>query len=360
MTTTPELEIREIAFPASVDLPDAADFVSLTATRNEMYRERYRSDDMRLTPHELLVQYHNQTDAVRRLWLLLIDDEPVGRLGLDLPNEPGSRVALISVELLARAQGKGLGAAALSLAEREAAAAGRTRVQGWTAHPGSAPERLAAPTGFGSIPLDRAARFLLGHGYALEQIERKSVLTLPGSQARLRALLDEACAAAGPDYEFVSWELPTPTEFVDGYALVKSRMSTDIPSAGMEFDAEVWDAARVERHDRTFVAGGFDFQVGAVRHVPSGQLVAFSELMLGSDKRGTTSQEDTLVLREHRGHRLGMLVKCANLLAWRERFPDSPRVTTFNAEENRPMLDINERMGFVPDVYEGAWQKDLA
>jgi hypothetical protein len=68
-------------------------------------------------------------------------------------------------------------------------------------------------------------------------------------------------------------------------------------------------------------------------------------------------QQDTLVLREHRGHRLGMLLKVANLRQLALQFPEQSAVTTFNAEENRFMLDVNEALGFTPMGYEGAWRR---
>src|SRR5690606_27927064 len=136
---------------------------------------------------------------------------------------------------------------------------------------------------------------------------------------------------------------------------MKARMSTDAPSAGLDMPEETWDAARIAKHDEQYTASQRLIHVTAAQHIATGQLCAFNELVIGKDRTGVTHQEDTLVLKEHRGHRLGLLVKCAGLVAWRDIAPDSPRVITYNAEENRPMLSINEAIGFTPVSYEGAW-----
>lgn len=46
---------------------------------------------------------------------------------------------------------------------------------------------------------------------------------------------------------------------------------------------------------------------------------------------------------DHRGHRLGLAVKVANL---RQLGPSHSCVTTWNAAANRPMIAINEALGF--------------
>ncbi len=63
------------------------------------------------------------------------------------------------------------------------------------------------------------------------------------------------------------------------------------------------------------------------------------------------------MLAEHRGHRLGMLLKVANLQELAHYAPEAPLVFTFNAEENRHMLNVNEAVGFRAVGYDGAWKK---
>ncbi|GAA4355750.1 GNAT family N-acetyltransferase [Microbacterium rhizosphaerae] len=359
-TTTVGLELRPMPVPTTLDAEDAADFVDMVRVRNLVYREISGHSDFDITPGELLPALQPTPYTDRMFWNVLVDGELVGRAGLDLPLEDGSRVGFWRVELRRDAWGRGVGTAAYELIERVARERGRSVLQTSVDHPQSDGPRLDAPTGFGSIPADRAARFLRDRGYALEQVVRMSALTLDDDTFARVAEHLAAARAASTDYRLVSWDAPTPAEFVAGYGTVKAAMSTDAPAAGIEYDAEQWDADRVAAHDRRYVDAGRRLHVTAAQHIATGELVAFTELVIGHDLAATTHQEDTLVARAHRGHRLGMLVKAAALLAWRDIAPDSRRVITFNAEENRPMLDINEALGFTPVSYEGEWKKELS
>ncbi|UUT35449.1 GNAT family N-acetyltransferase [Microbacterium elymi] len=358
--------MRPLTFPASLDDADAADFIAMVDVRNEAYREMNGNDDERMTPAERCPSAEPGVRAHPHV------DRPAGWGGrrTGRPAAPARRRLAGRVHqhrALRRAWGRGIGRAAHRLLEDAARAQGRSVLQAWSDHASAAgtddaagAERLVPPTGFGSLPLDHTARFMRAHGYTLEQIERNSVLALTNdARAHVERLLAEARAAA-TGYRVVQWAVPTPAEYVDGYAWMKSRMVTDAPSAALEFDDEVWDAARLADHERPYLEAGRTLHVTAAQHIATGELAAFNELVIGTDRTAATSQEDTLVLAEHRGHRLGLLVKCQALHDWHQIAPRSPRVITYNAEENQPMLDINERIGFVPVAYNGAWKKTLS
>lgn len=355
----PGLELRPLNIPASADAEDGADFRAMVSVRNAVYAHVSGHQDHAMTADELLPHYAATPYERRLSWLVVLDGRAVGRLGLDLPDEGESVLAFALIELLPHVWGQGIGTAGLTLLERVARENGRSVLQTWAEHPDAPGERLPAPTGFGSVPAaDPGVRFARRHGFSLEQIERNSAFDLRGTFEAVERLLREARAASA-DYHLVHWFAPTPPEFIDGYAWMKSRMVTDAPAADLQFDEEKWDAARVAEHDARYTSSGRTLHVVAAQHSETGELCAFNELAIGRDKTEASHQEDTLVLKQHRGHKLGLLVKCENLMAWRDIAPESPRVLTYNAEENRPMLDINEAIGFVPIAYEGAWKKLL-
>lgn len=329
--------------------------------RNAAFLESTGRDDDALEAEALLPLLYSTPDRTRRQWYVVSGDRMLGCATLDISQDGDQDTALVIVAILREAAGRGLGRAVYEHVESVARDAGVRKLLHWAEHhdDGSRAEPLASPTGFGSVPADRSARFLTRNGFRLEQVERASeFLWTDGAIDHLRALRKEAAGHAY-DYRVVRWMLPTPAEYVDGYAWMKSRMSTDVPEGDLDMPEEIWDADRVVRQDERIAQKGWSMQVTAAQHLRTGELCAFNELAMSSDPSATTHQYDTLVLSAHRGHRLGMLVKTAGLLAWHEQYPASARVVTYNAEENRPMLSINEDIGFTGFAYEGAWKKDL-
>ena len=66
------------------------------------------------------------------------------------------------------------------------------------------------------------------------------------------------------------------------------------------------------------------------------------------------------MLPEHRGHRLGLATKAANLLRLQRHRPDLREVRTYNAESNTHMVAVNDAMGFLPVERLGEFERRLA
>ncbi|MCP2636663.1 GNAT family N-acetyltransferase [Microbacterium sp. HD4P20] len=356
------LKVSRIVVPETLDSPDAGPFLEMVRIANAVCLHDAGHDALHEEPDEMLGMLQDQSDWIQLAFAAEHEGVIIGVVKLMISSEEDASTIEFDLMVDPPHWGRGAQERLLAEVEREARERGLTTIQTWTLHrPGTPGPGLAPPTGWGSIPAeDRQTVFQLANGFTLEQVERNSVLDLTGDLRVVEQLLAEATAVAGPDYRIVSWTAPTPPEHRDGFAYALSRMSTDAPTGGMVVDEQRWDAARVERRDARQRAQGLTVSVAAVQHIPTGTFAAYNELVIAEDHSLATQQFGTLVLTEHRGRRLGTVVKCANLLRWRALVPESPRVSTFNAEENRHMLDINEAIGFVPASYAGAWKKVLA
>ncbi|MGP6171235.1 GNAT family N-acetyltransferase [Microbacterium sp. A196] len=355
-----DIVITPMVVPSHLDTPEAHELRAMVRLGNEMARKDAGIDDLDETVAESLPSWLDQTDQLRAGFIARRGDEIVGAAELSTSTAAGTLAADLALMVPAAEFPGGTAQVLLDRLEHEAASLGRSVLQTWTLHPARHSGGTLTPaTGWGSVSSTPMSDLLIARGYALEQVERNSVLPLQGPLEDVCARLEEASAYAGPDYRVVSWSLPTPPPFRTGYAHLIASMITNIPTGDLVTQEEQWDEDKLVRHDERIMAAGQTLSIVAVVHEPSGQMVAFNELAVGEDRAGVTQQWGTLVLGEHRGKRLGTIVKCANLLRWREIAPDSPKVTTFNAEENRPMLGINEAIGFVPASYAGGWQKKL-
>jgi len=262
------------------------------------------------------------------------------------------------VEVLPEHRNAGLGTALANHIESVAVAEGRTNLLAYCVSAPGDGERIVPPTGFGSVPRDNPeVRFLLDRGYSLEQVERGSRLAFPIDVPAVATRLAEVMP---PGYRLHYWGNSTPEQWRENYVALLTRMSTDAPSAGLEEPEDPWTVERLLTSEALEQESPRNALVVVVEHVASASLVGYSELTVPAEPERLAEQLDTLVLREHRGHRLGTVLKLANLLRVQREYPGHPGIITFNAEENRHMLDVNEAVGFVPIGYEGAWKKDAS
>jgi GNAT superfamily N-acetyltransferase len=356
------LEYVELEAPADdFDEPALSLIARYVATANRVTQDFWGDDSRDTTVDEIVASMRHQEDEIIRRFLVVEDGREVGRSVAALNTEEGSSVAYVSAWVVPEARGRGLGRAIAEHAERAAIELGATTLQAWADHhaPVEGDAGVSPASGHGAVAADAAARLAVAAGYTLEQVERISELDVVAARASLEQHRADALRHAGEAYESRSWSGGTPPELRDGMAALHARMATDVPSAGLDMDDEHWDAARLERVERELEEAGHDILQAVALHRGSGEVVAFTVLLV-PDQGRPAIQEDTLVHADHRGHRLGMLVKAENLLQLARLHPDRSRVVTWNAEENRPMLAVNEALGFVPVGAEGGWQKRVS
>ena len=342
-------------------------------TRGEAELERvvqraaWGYDDLAYSARETLVLLRDRRYVARTHLVVTHPDRPrdvVGALHLRAPQLGDSHLVEADVLVHPEHRRQGIGTLLLTAAERHARDLGRRLLVVSSDH-GPEPdaddaEAVTPPTGSGRIRrTDPFVGLAARRGLTLQQSERYSVLPLPVDPELLARLRTEAERAAGPGYRVMTWQDRYPPEWLEQLAVLVTRMSTDVPRGGVEATEDPWDAQRLLDAQADTRAGGRGSLGAAALHVASRTLVGFTELEYPLDAPAVVFQEDTLVLREHRGHRLGQLMKAANLQALAQVRPTAQRLHTWNAEENSHMLRINVALGFRPAGVSGVWTKPL-
>ena len=183
----------------------------------------------------------------------------------------------------------------------------------------------------------------IGAKLSLTEVRRLQYLNkiAPGVIGRLRA--DAERAAAG--YSLVSWSGPVPEEYLAGTADAFNAFN-DAPRAEGTED-EVWDANRIRERtgkmQRLGLMRGYDV---AALHDATGEMAGFTSVVIYPECPQWGFQQLTAVVRSHRGHRLGLLVKTAMLELLATAEPQLEWIATGNAAQNAHMIAVNEQLGY--------------
>lgn len=307
-----------------------------------------RTDPVLDQAPEVLASLSRPARAYRELVMVALDDDErvAGAARLRLPQQDNVHLVEVEIAVPPQARRRRVGTALLRAVRDLARDERRTSLLTSLDRPAE-PDRSQWPgTAFAAA---------VGLTRRLTSVRRD--LPLPPDAQRLKHLEADALVRAD-GYRIETWRGRTPEAYLRRLAGLMARMSVDAPMGELDYEPEVWGAARVSDFDDRHLALGRSWWT-AVAAAPDGGWAGYTNLGWTPHEPDRIYQWDTLVLREHRGHRLGLLLKIAALQEALAHAPEATRVTTWNAETNAPMIAVNEAIGYRPVEVSEEWQADL-
>jgi GNAT superfamily N-acetyltransferase len=282
------------------------------------------------------------------LWLGMSGGEDIGCVKLTMPLHDNLGNADLDLAILPEHRGRGLGRRLTEAMLARVRTLGRTTVTA----------EVSNPLGL-DVGRSPGARLAGRFGAEPALTEQRRVLDLTEIDHDGLAALEAEVVAGATGYSLMQWVDRVPDGDVEDMAGLMVRMSTDAPHGDLIEEPEVWDVARYRAKEDSALARERKRVGTAVRDDASGRLVGFSDIGISTVNPQFGYQWDTIVSREHRGHRLGLLVKLANLRQLRDVVPQSRYVNTWNSEDNAPMIAVNDALGYRAVEVMQEWQLEL-
>lgn len=358
-----DVRIEQLWIPDSLEGEDAADFIAAVEVGRKVRMATWGTDDLAYAPQEKLLE---MADPYERQVILVakVDGRIVGTVDIALPLADNLELAEFTLDILPDFQGRGVGRQLLEAAEHLARDEGRRIILIDTNHPGvtladQSAGQLIPGAGLGYVPLNsREVEFARLTGYTLQHIEQFSACTLPLDSQLVADLQAEAEEANAGRYRLHHWTDRCPDRWLEAVALLENRAGEGgVPEE--DEDALVFDGELLRETEEAAIAQGRRTVVTAVEEIASGALVGLTTISVLGLRPDVVFQDDTVVLAEHRGNKLGLLIKLANMERLSEQFPDARVLYTWNAPENRYLLTVNQKLGFTTAGVTGLWQKEL-
>ena len=338
MAPSEDVETTTAAAPVTVELVDPGDEPAFRRWF-EVVRAA-QEHDRPGEPGELLHEQRQlaldgsgpDPDTTVVLLCASLDGEAVGACRLELPERDNLHLCELVLAVHPGARRRGVAKALQAQVERCARERGRTTLVGFADEPPGSEGRSG----------NRAAARALGYAVAQQEVRRDIDLPLPAAKVDE---LERACRPYAADYALRVWQDRCPDDLVDDLAELLRQMSTDVPKDELDWREEVWDRARVRRNEGLTLAMDRSWSGAGAVHQPTGRMVAFTAMGVPRSRPERAYQWETLVSADHRGHRLGALVKLAGLQALAARSPRTRVISTWNAQENAPMIAVNGLLG---------------
>jgi GNAT superfamily N-acetyltransferase len=255
----------------------------------------------------------------RRLVWLASGDHPVGSAYLRLNSKPAhEHLAELELSVHPADRRQGVGSRLLDAALQGAAENAATTVLA-DATVGSAGDAFLAARGF-----------VVG-------------LRLIYTRLALADALPSARPVAG--YRLTSWTGVPPDGLIESFTKARAAMS-DAPVGDIAYGEEVWDVARSRQAAEAVAQRGDLLETVAALDESTGEVVAFTELVVPGNGEGEAQHYGTVVVPAHRGHGLARWLKAEQIHQTTQRHPKLAGLLTDTAATNHAMRRTNEALGY--------------
>ncbi len=151
----------------------------------------------------------------------------------------------------------------------------------------------------------------------------------------------EAARQRSGDYELVRRVGPTPETDLPEMVVLREAIN-DAPDA---LEYESYPVERIAAYEQALVRRRQTQYTIVARHRATGDPAGLTMVCVDEFDPTVAHQEDTSVVRAHRGHRLGLLLKLEMNEWLRRERPEVTALETWNDVTNHHMIAVNERLG---------------
>ena len=268
------------------------------------------------------------------------DSRGIGVLEVELPTWDNRHLGVVHVTIDPRSRRQGLGRRLFETGVERVRAEGRKVVLTYGL---DQPATVAFAKAMGLVQA------------SVEVQRRMDLLAVDWDRLDSEYAKAEHAAAA---YELVRLPGATPDDMLTAVAEMTAAIN-DAPTDDLEIEDVVFSPVRIRSFDAAQKGSGRRIYRLIARKPDTGELGGHTIVAVEGDRPWFGWQYDTSVLRSHRGHRLGLLLKIGMLMWLREQEPQLRTLDTWNAASNTHMIAVNEVLGYRIVANEIAWQRHL-
>lgn len=325
-----------------VSSADARDWHSVVAACEPFDHPGLKADPI----EEVIAWLPDGTPSERReMYVAREGGRPVGAAKLRLPIADNTKAAHLDITVQPAERRRGIGRQLFEAMRARATEFGRETMDGLVGGP------------LDEVPPGKHFAAALGASEALAKIRYQ--LNLSAFDEDLLHALEEDAEAHSHEYGLVQWVDRAPEQYLDDWASLEGRVTSDSPQGELAVEDVRWDGARCREWEDQTIARNRARLVTGARHLETNRLVAISHLAISRSRPTLADQWGTVVSPEHRGHRLGKRIKIANLRNLLRAFPTAEAITTSTAFDNSYMRAVNEAIGFREVERYTVWQVSL-